>query len=155
MKAIVITMSGGPEVLQLQEVEGPQIKDDEVLIKIEAIAINRGDTLQRKGLYPPPKGTSPYPGLECSGVVEQVGQSDSRWKVGDQASRWVNNIDQEPWFGSASRMSVMTSEIQLLFKEDMLRKLLGGGYAEKVAVPEAQVLPVPSCVSLKDAASFP
>ncbi|KAK4858549.1 hypothetical protein QYF36_018264 [Acer negundo] len=121
MKAIVITTPGGPEVLKLQEVEGPQIKDDEVLIKVEATALNRADTLQRKGSYPPPKGASPYPGLECSGTVVSVGKHVSRWKVGDQVCALLS----------------------------------GGGYAEKVAVPAGQILPVPPGVSLKDAAAFP
>ncbi|KAK9267123.1 hypothetical protein L1049_009542 [Liquidambar formosana] len=84
MKAIVITTPGGPEVLQLQEVENPKINDDEVLIQVEATALNRADTLQRKGSYPPPKGASPYLGLECSGIVEAVGKNVSRWKLGDQ-----------------------------------------------------------------------
>ncbi|KAH9748495.1 PKS ER domain-containing protein [Citrus sinensis] len=121
MKAIVITQPGSPEVLQLQEVEDPQIKDDEVLIKVEATALNRADTLQRKGSYPPPKGASPYPGLECSGTILSVGKNVSRWKVGNQVCALLG----------------------------------GGGYAEKVAVPAGQVLPVPSGVSLKDAAAFP
>ncbi|OIW13668.1 hypothetical protein TanjilG_08010 [Lupinus angustifolius] len=121
MKAIVITTPGDPEVLQLQQVEDPQINDDEVLIRVEATALNRADTLQRKGSYPPPKGASPYPGLECSGTVESVGKNISRWKIGDQ----------------------------------VCALLAGGGYAEKVAVPAGQVLPVPPGLSLKDAASFP
>ncbi|XP_047309041.1 quinone oxidoreductase PIG3-like [Impatiens glandulifera] len=84
MKAVVITSPGGPEVLQVQEVDEPQLQDGEVLIKIEATAINRADTLQRKGLHPPPKGASPYLGLECSGTIEAVGTNVSRWKIGDQ-----------------------------------------------------------------------
>ncbi|OVA13908.1 Alcohol dehydrogenase superfamily [Macleaya cordata] len=121
MKAVVITSPGGPEVLQVQEVENPKIKDDEVLIKMEATALNRADTLQRKGSYPPPPGASQYPGLECSGIIEAVGKNVTRWKIGDQVCALLS----------------------------------GGGYAEKVAVPAGQVLPVPSGISLKDAASFP
>ncbi|CAL0334387.1 unnamed protein product [Lupinus luteus] len=121
MKAIVITTPGDPEVLQLQQVEDPQIKDDEVLIRVEATALNRADTLQRKGSYPPPKGASPYPGLECSGIIQSVGKNVSTWKIGDQVCALLS----------------------------------GGGYAEKVAVPAGQVLPVPTGLSLKDAASFP
>ncbi|XP_004293553.1 PREDICTED: quinone oxidoreductase PIG3-like [Fragaria vesca subsp. vesca] len=121
MKAVVVTAPGGPEVLQVQEVEDPQIKSDEVLIKVEATALNRADTFQRKGLYPPPPGSSQYLGLECSGTIEAVGEHVSRWKVGDQVCALLS----------------------------------GGGYAEKVAVPEGQVLPVPPGISLKDAASFP
>uniref|UniRef100_A0A2N9GFD0 Enoyl reductase (ER) domain-containing protein n=1 Tax=Fagus sylvatica TaxID=28930 RepID=A0A2N9GFD0_FAGSY len=121
MKAIVISSPGGPEVLQLQQVEDPELKDDEVLIKVQASALNRADTVQRIGAYPPPKGASNYLGLECSGTIEAVGKSVSRWKIGDQVCALLS----------------------------------GGGYAEKVAVPAAQVLPVPTGVSLKDAASFP
>ncbi|KAK3004230.1 hypothetical protein RJ639_020208 [Escallonia herrerae] len=121
MKAVVITAPGGPEVLQLQQVDDPKAQDDEVLIRVEATALNRADTLQRKGLHPPPKGSSQYPGLECSGTVEAVGKSVTRWKVGDQVCALLS----------------------------------GGGYAEKVAVPAGQVLPVPPGVTLKDAASFP
>jgi len=121
MKAIVITSPGGPEVLQLQEVDDPQIEDDQVLIKVEATALNRADTLQRKGSYPPPKGASLYPGLECSGTIQAIGKNVTRWKIGDQVCALLS----------------------------------GGGYAEKVAVPAGQVLPVPPGISLKDAASFP
>ncbi|XP_030528807.2 quinone oxidoreductase PIG3-like isoform X2 [Rhodamnia argentea] len=121
MKAVVITTPGDPEVLRLQEVEDPKLEDDHVLIKIAATALNRADTLQRKGMYPPPKGASEYPGLECSGTIEAVGKGVSRWKVGDQ----------------------------------VCALLAGGGYAEKIAVPAGQVLPVPAGISLKDAASFP
>ena len=121
MKAIVITCLGGPEVLQLLEVDDPEVGDNDVLIRIAAAALNRADTLQRKGLHPPPKGASEFPGLECSGTVEAVGKNVARWKIGDQVCALLS----------------------------------GGGYAEKVAVPAGQVLPVPTGVSLKDAASLP
>ncbi|KAF5182683.1 Quinone oxidoreductase pig3, partial [Thalictrum thalictroides] len=84
MKAVVITNPGGPEVLKIQQVENPQIENKQVLIKIEATALNRADTLQRQGKYPPPPGASIYPGLECSGTIEAVGKDVTRWKVGDQ-----------------------------------------------------------------------
>ncbi|CAB4275977.1 unnamed protein product [Prunus armeniaca] len=84
MKAVVVTTPGGPEVLKLQEVADPELKEDEVLIKVAATALNRADTLQRKGAYPPPPGSSPYLGLECSGTIEAVGEHVSRWQVGDR-----------------------------------------------------------------------
>ena len=84
MKAVVISSPGGPEVLRVQEVAEPKLRDDEVLIKVAATALNRADTFQRKGVYPPPKGASEYLGLECSGTVEAVGERVSRWKIGDQ-----------------------------------------------------------------------
>uniref|UniRef100_A0A2N9FSM9 Enoyl reductase (ER) domain-containing protein n=1 Tax=Fagus sylvatica TaxID=28930 RepID=A0A2N9FSM9_FAGSY len=90
MKAIVISSPGGPEVLQLQEVEDPELKEDEVLIKVEASALNRADTVQRRGAYPPPKGASPYLGVECSGTILAVGKTVSRWKIGDQVCALLN-----------------------------------------------------------------
>ncbi|CAH9112016.1 unnamed protein product, partial [Cuscuta europaea] len=84
MKAVAITTPGGPEVLQIQDVEDPKMKDDEVLIKVAATALNRADTLQRQGKYPPPKGESNYPGLECSGTIEAIGKNVNKWKVGDR-----------------------------------------------------------------------
>ena len=45
----------------------------EVLLRVVATAVNRADLLQRQGHYPPPPGSPPYPGLECSGVVAAVG----------------------------------------------------------------------------------
>ncbi|CAM6127838.1 unnamed protein product [Calypogeia fissa] len=84
MKAIVITEPGGPEVLQLREVENPKPEAGEVLIKVKAAGINRADTVQRMGGHPAPPGTSPYPGLECSGVITAVGNGVTKWKVGDE-----------------------------------------------------------------------
>ncbi|KAI3750972.1 hypothetical protein L2E82_21933 [Cichorium intybus] len=58
--------------------EEPKVKDDEILIRVEATALNRADTLQRQGKYPPPKGDSEYPGLDCSGIIELVGKNVSQ-----------------------------------------------------------------------------
>eukprot|EP00252_Welwitschia_mirabilis_P013385 TRINITY_DN29479_c0_g1_i1.p1 TRINITY_DN29479_c0_g1~~TRINITY_DN29479_c0_g1_i1.p1 ORF type:complete len:327 (-),score=75.51 TRINITY_DN29479_c0_g1_i1:339-1319(-) len=85
MKAVVITRAGDPDVLQWQDVQDVRaIEDDEVLISVSATALNRADTLQRQGRYPPPPGASPYPGLECSGIVEAVGRNVKKWKPGDE-----------------------------------------------------------------------
>nr|DAD23020.1 TPA_asm: hypothetical protein HUJ06_024483 [Nelumbo nucifera] len=105
MKAVVITSPGGPEVLQVQEVENPKVEDDELLIKIEATALNRADTLQRKGLHPPPKGASPYPGLECSGIIEAVGKGVTRWKIGDQVCALLSGG------GYAEKVSVPAGQV--------------------------------------------
>ncbi|KAB5533955.1 hypothetical protein DKX38_017041 [Salix brachista] len=152
MKAVVITTPGGPEVLQLQEVEDPQIKEDEVLVKVEATALNRADTLQRQGKYPPPTGASSYPGLECSGTIEAVGKNVSRWKIGDQVIHF--KFPKEPNSSKSGAFASFDKRLNFEFKK-VCALLSGGGYAEKVAVPAGQVLPVPQGVSLKDAASLP
>jgi NADPH2:quinone reductase len=85
MKAIVITNPGGPEVLKIQERSIPELKADEVLIKVFAAGINRPDVFQRKGNYPPPPGApQDIPGLEVAGTIEKIGTEVKSWKVGDK-----------------------------------------------------------------------
>lgn len=73
MHAITIPKPGGPEALVWAEVPDPQPGPGEVLIRTVASAVNRADLLQRQGNYNPPPGASPYPGLECSGVITATG----------------------------------------------------------------------------------
>lgn len=84
MKAIEITQSGGPEVLQECARPIPSPSYDEVLIKVAYAGVNRPDALQRAGLYNPPKGASDLPGLECAGEVVSVGAGVHDLKAGDQ-----------------------------------------------------------------------
>ncbi|WP_055621106.1 NAD(P)H-quinone oxidoreductase [Streptomyces sp. JHA19] len=121
MHAITITEPGGPEALVWQEVPDPVAGEGEVLVEVVAGAVNRADLLQRQGFYDPPPGSSPYPGLECSGRIAEVGPGVSGWAVGDE----------------------------------VCALLAGGGYAEKVAVPAGQLLPVPEGVTLTRAAALP
>ncbi|HXP19318.1 MAG TPA: NAD(P)H-quinone oxidoreductase [Streptosporangiaceae bacterium] len=121
MRAITIISPGGPEVLRIAEVPDPVPAAGEVLIDVVASGINRADLLQRQGLYPPPPGVPPYPGLECSGRISALGEGVTGWQVGDEVCALLS----------------------------------GGGYAERVAVPAGQVLPVPGGVTVADAAALP
>ena len=69
MKAVEISSPGGPEVLKLVERPMPQPAAGEVLIKVTAAGVNRPDTFQRAGNYPPPPGASDLPGLEIAGEI--------------------------------------------------------------------------------------
>ncbi|WP_421866173.1 NAD(P)H-quinone oxidoreductase [Parvibaculum sp.] len=89
MKAIAIREPGGPEVLELAEIETPVPGHDEILIRVEAAGINRPDTFQRMGLYPPPPGASATPGLEVAGEVVAAGPGVTRWKTGDKVCALV------------------------------------------------------------------
>ncbi|OUC96074.1 NAD(P)H-quinone oxidoreductase [Streptosporangium minutum] len=84
MHAIVIDKPGGPEVLTWREVPEPRPGPGDVLIDVAASAVNRADVMQRQGLYDPPPGAPPYPGLECSGVVAEVGSDVEDFKPGDR-----------------------------------------------------------------------
>lgn len=90
MYAVTIPQPGGPEVLTWAEVPDPRPAPGEVLITIAATAINRADLLQREGHYPPPPGAPPYPGLECSGWIAEVGPEVSGWQVGDEVCALLN-----------------------------------------------------------------
>ncbi|GID29025.1 NAD(P)H-quinone oxidoreductase [Paractinoplanes brasiliensis] len=107
--------------LVLSEVPDPEAGDGEVVIDVTAAGVNRADVSQRQGLYPPPPGAPPYPGLECAGVISAVGPGVTDRHVGERVSALLS----------------------------------GGGYAEKVAVPAGQLLPVPAGLSLTEAAALP
>lgn len=121
MKAVTIPTPGAEDALVLAEVPAPQPAPGEVLLDVVAAGVNRADLLQRQGFYDPPKGSSPYPGLEVSGTVAALGEGTQGWSVGDE----------------------------------VCALLVGGGYAEQVAVPVGQLLPAPSGVPLVDAAALP
>ena len=90
MRAIVYTKYGGPEVLQLKEVETPSPKDDEVLVKVFAASINdwdhgllTGDFINRvlNGFFKPKR---PILGSDIAGRIEAIGKNVSKFKIGDE-----------------------------------------------------------------------
>lgn len=91
MKAIVCTKSGPPEVLELREVEKPAPGENEVLIRVHAATVTRGDVVLRK-LHPLMFllmrlfGTrrKKIPGHEFAGIIEQTGRDVKRFRAGDQ-----------------------------------------------------------------------
>lgn len=121
MRAVIATEPGGPDVLTVADIDDPVPAAGEVVIDVAATAVNRADTLQRQGFYPPPPGASDVLGLECSGTVSAVGEGVEGWQVGDR----------------------------------VCALLAGGGYAEKVAVPAGQVMPVPGGIDLVTAGALP
>jgi tumor protein p53-inducible protein 3 len=121
MKAIVITEPGGPEKLELREVDDPKLGDNQVLLDVRATALNRADLLQRRGFYPAPPGESEILGLECAGVVRELGKGASAVKPGDR----------------------------------VMALLPGGGYAERVVIPDRMAIPIPDNLSFEEAAAIP
>ena len=70
--------------LSILEQPIPQLQADEVLIKVCGAGVNRGDLMQRQGLYPPPADASPVMGLEVSGIVIAVGAAVNDRSIGDR-----------------------------------------------------------------------
>src|SRR5215475_12577733 len=89
MTVIAIRSPGGPEMLVPEERPVPQPGPGEVLVKVMAAGVNRPDVMQRKGLYPPPKGATDIPGLEIAGTVVACGNGVTRWKTGDAVTALV------------------------------------------------------------------
>ena len=73
MTAIEISTPGGPEVLKPKTMPTPKPAAGQILVKVAAAGVNRPDLMQRAGLYPPPPGHSPLPGLEIAGEVAALG----------------------------------------------------------------------------------
>ena len=80
MKAIQVI----DKKLEIKETVIPSIQDYEILIKVKAAGVNRADIAQKNGFYPPPPGSSEILGLECSGIVESVGNKVTSKKPGDE-----------------------------------------------------------------------
>jgi len=80
-------LNGEDGHLHWTEVPDPQIKEDEVLLEVEAAALNRADLLQRAGQYPPPPGWPDWFGLEAAGKIKAIGkkvEEEGKWHVGDK-----------------------------------------------------------------------
>ena len=89
MQFIGMTGYGGPEVLTLVEGPVPRPGTGEVLIRVAAAGMNRGDILQRTGNYPPPPGASPVLGLEVSGTIAAVGENVGDLREGQEVCALV------------------------------------------------------------------
>jgi NADPH:quinone reductase-like Zn-dependent oxidoreductase len=135
MKAIVCTKYGPPDVLQLQEVENPAPKEDEVLIRVHAATVTRGDVMLRK-LHPllflPLQlfgmRRKKIPGHEFAGVIESAGKAGKRFREGDQV------------FGTTTGLSVGANAEYVCLPEEWRSGVLAikpanMTYEEAAAVP--------------------
>lgn len=83
MKALLVDSSIDQPKMVVGEHPKPKPSVGELLVKIEATALNRADLLQKAGKYPPPEGASPILGLEMAGTVEEVGEGVTFFEAGD------------------------------------------------------------------------
>jgi len=122
-KAIRIREPGGPEVLEVGEIELPTPGSSQVMVEVAAAGLNRADCLQRRGFYPAPPGVpADVPGLEFAGVVDSVGDAISAWKPGDRVMGIVGGGSM------ATRVVTEAAELMPVPKELSLE--------EAAAVPE-------------------
>src|SRR5215475_1235855 len=84
MRAIQVVGEGKDARLVPAEAAKPELRAGEIRVAVAATAVNRADLMQRRGLYPPPPGASPILGLECAGVVTEVGPGATGFARGDR-----------------------------------------------------------------------
>ena len=130
MRVVEIARPGGPEVLRIVEREVPRPGAGEVLVRIAAAGVNRPDIQQRRGLYPPPPGTTDIPGLDIAGIVHAAGPG-------------VDDLAAGPGVDDLAVGAVVCALVN------------GGGYADFCVVPAVQCMPVPRGLSFVEAASLP
>ena len=122
MRHIEISQPGEPEVLKIVEAEIPQPKSNEILIQVKAAGINRPDVLQRKGLYPMPKGVTPIPGLEVAGIVAAIGENVRDFKIGDRVCALTNG-------GGYAEYCIVPASQTLMIPENL-------NFVQAAAIPE-------------------
>jgi NADPH:quinone reductase-like Zn-dependent oxidoreductase len=129
MKAIVYTRYGSPDVLRFMDVEEPAPRDNEVLVKVQAVSLNRSDweALRGKPLYAriggPLRPRHHILGSDIAGQVAATGRATTRFRPGDDVFA------------------------------DILSSL--GGFAEYVCVPESTLAPMPAGMTYEEAAALP
>ena len=84
MRAVRVHEPGAPDQMTIGEVPTPVPGPEEVRVQVHATALNRADTFQRRGHYPPPEGASSILGLEMAGVVVETGDEVLDWHEGDR-----------------------------------------------------------------------
>jgi len=136
MKAVIYTKYGGPEVLQIKEIEKPAPKDDEVLIKIYAVSINdwdwgllHGDFINRllNGFTKPKRKIL---GSDIAGQIETVGKNVTKFKTGDNV------------YGDLSGQWGGFAEYTCAGEKKLALKPSGMSFQEAAAIPQAAMLAV-------------
>src|SRR5947209_1931719 len=122
MKAIVQRRYGSPDVLQLRDVSGPSVGDDQVLVRVRAAAVNIGDWHLLRGV--------PYvirlvaglqrprreiPGLDIAGQVEAVGRNVRQFRPGDEVFGWCKGAFAE--YACAAESDLLAKPANLTLEE--------------------------------------
>lgn len=147
MKAIWITGKGGPEVLELRDTPPPIPAAGQVLIAVKAAGLNRSDVYSRTSKS---YGNDQpmIPGLEVAGTIVAMGSGTAA----DNSPSGPNALADNDAAGNRNARGA-TSRWKP--GDQVCALVTGGGYAEYVAVPAGQCLPIPTGWSLEEAATLP
>src|SRR4051794_10508578 len=108
MKAIIITRTGGANVLEVRDVPTPEPQGDSIRVRVRACGLNRADLMQCRGYYPAPPGAPPdIPGLEYAGEVDALGPGcTGPLRPGDRVFGIVGGGGQAEYVLTHERMAV-------------------------------------------------
>jgi NADPH:quinone reductase-like Zn-dependent oxidoreductase len=127
MQAILHSRYGPPDALELKDIDQPVVTDDQVLVRVHAAAVGKGDWLTVQGLpyvarlrYGLPNPKHPVPGFDVAGRIEAVGPNVTQLQPGDAVFGWCE-----------------------------------GSFAEYASVPEGQLALKPANLSFEQAAAVP
>ena len=148
MKAVTMRAHGGPEVLKLEELPDPKAGPGQVVVRVRAAALNHLDVWVRRG-WPGLTLEWPHvPGSDIAGVIEAVGPGVAGISAGDE-------VILNPGV-SCGRCEMCLSGLDNGCRRyAILGEHVSGGYAERLAVPAANVLPKPGNLSFDEAACLP
>jgi NADPH:quinone reductase-like Zn-dependent oxidoreductase len=146
MKAIRIYEFGGPEVLRYEDVPDPKPRNDQVLVRVRACAMNHLDIWVRKGL---PGVRLPHiPGSDVAGEIAEVGEYVTQFKPGQRvllAPMHFCNHCAKCVAGLQNQCPEFT----------VLGNIVDGGDCQLIAVPPVNVIPIPDSLDFNQAASVP
>lgn len=148
MQALVVKAHGGLDALELVDREAPTIREDEVLLRVRAAGVNHLDVWVRKGV---PGHPFPLPivlGSDGAGTVEAVGARVTNVAVGDR-------VAVSPGFADPTTPESLRGDHHLNRIYGIFGETCDGTCAELMALPAANVLPMPADMTFEDAASFP
>ncbi|MGB3400007.1 MAG: NAD(P)H-quinone oxidoreductase [Candidatus Deferrimicrobiaceae bacterium] len=123
MKAVRMAGFGGVDVLHIVDHPDPTPKNDELLVRVHATALNRADLLQRRGKYPPPPGASEILGLEMAGEILETGSACGEWSPGDRVCALLTG-------GGYAQIAVVPCGMAMRIPDNL-------SYEEAAAIPEA------------------
>ncbi len=148
MKAVVFRTHGGAEVLEIADVPEPKVGARDVLVRVNAVALNHLDIWVRKG-WPGLKLALPHTlGSDVSGVVERVGPEVTDLAAGAE-------VVVNPGLSCGHCEKCLLGEDNLCRSYRIIGEHVSGGYAQFVSVPRQNVLPKPKALSFAEAACLP
>jgi NADPH:quinone reductase-like Zn-dependent oxidoreductase len=149
MKAMLYRQTGGPEVLEYVDVADPTPGPADVVVRVEACALNRLDVVQRNGWYHLPGFSMPHiAGMDVAGTVVEVGENVRTVAVGDR-------VVLDPSLAGVAADSKLTGMGDLYGELGIIGATVDGGYAELCLAPASHVYPVPHDMPIEHAATFP